>query len=128
MNIAQLITDLTRLGIHIEAHGDRLRYAPRSAVTPDLTDRMKTHKDELLAILRRDSPAQAIDLTDAAVAWRVALLNVEGNPLFTPDMLEALRGAKVQWADDGCTEPQDRPGTPQAALREPAVKKTVHDV
>ena len=48
MSAAQLMTDLTRLGIHVEAHGDRLRYSPRSAVTPDLADRMKAHKGELL--------------------------------------------------------------------------------
>jgi hypothetical protein len=60
MSAAQLITDLARLGIRIKAHGDRLRYSPRSAVTPDLADRMKAHKGKLLAILRRDpdSPAE----------------------------------------------------------------------
>ena len=57
MNPADLMTDLARLGIRIEAHGDRLRYSPRSAVTPDLARRMKAHKGELLAILRRDSTA-----------------------------------------------------------------------
>ena len=43
---------LTQLGIRLEAHGDRLRYSPRSAVTPDLADHMKAHKGELLAMLR----------------------------------------------------------------------------
>ena len=52
MTPAALLTDLARLGIHIEAHGDRLRYSPRSALTPDLADRMKAHKGELLAVLR----------------------------------------------------------------------------
>ena len=63
MSAAQLMTELTRLGIRIEAHGDRLLYSPRSAVTPDLADRMKAHKGELLAILRRDPEAPAIDLS-----------------------------------------------------------------
>jgi len=49
------MTDLARLGIRIEAHGDRLRYSPRLAVTPDLVERMKAHKGELLAILRPES-------------------------------------------------------------------------
>ena len=57
----ELMTDLARLGIHIEAHGDRLRYSPRSAVTPELADRMKAHKGELLAILRRDPEAGDTD-------------------------------------------------------------------
>ena len=52
MRAAQLMADLTRLGIRLEAHGDRLRYSPRSAVTPELVDRMKAHKPELLAMLQ----------------------------------------------------------------------------
>jgi hypothetical protein len=36
----------------LEAHGERLRYYPRSALTPDLLDRLKAHKAELLAMLR----------------------------------------------------------------------------
>ena len=51
MTAHELLTDLDRLGIPIEAHGDRLRYSPRSAVTPDLAQRMKAHKPALLAIL-----------------------------------------------------------------------------
>ena len=64
VSAAQLMTDLARLGIRIEAHGDRLRYSPRSAVTPDLADRMKAHKGELLAILRRDPEAPAVAPTE----------------------------------------------------------------
>ena len=48
----RLMADLARLGIKLEADGDRLRYSPRSAVTPDLAKLMKAHKSELLAMLR----------------------------------------------------------------------------
>ena len=41
MSAAELMADLTRLGIRLEAHGDRLRYWPRSALTPELANRMK---------------------------------------------------------------------------------------
>ncbi len=51
MNASQLITELTRLGIRIEAKGDQLRFKPQSAVTPDLAVRMKAHKGALLKIL-----------------------------------------------------------------------------
>jgi len=54
VTVTQLMVDLTRLGIRLEANGDRLRYSPRLAVTPELADRMKAHKDELLAILTAD--------------------------------------------------------------------------
>ena len=54
MSTTNLIANLTRLGIRLEGHGDRLRYSPRSAVTPDLADRMKALKGELLAMLTDD--------------------------------------------------------------------------
>ena len=54
MSAARLIADLTNMGIRLEVQGDRLRYSPRSAVTPTLIERMKARKAELLAILRRD--------------------------------------------------------------------------
>ena len=69
------MTDLTRLGIRIEAQGDRLRYAPRSVVTPDLVDRMKAYKDELLEMLssepvtpeeRRRASAALVERLNAA--------------------------------------------------------------
>jgi hypothetical protein len=52
MSAAHLLADVARLGVRLEAHGDRLRYHPRSAVTPDLAERMKAHKAELLVLLR----------------------------------------------------------------------------
>ncbi len=49
--IAVLMADLDQAGIVIRAHGGRLRYSPRSAVTPCMLNRMKIHKRELLEIL-----------------------------------------------------------------------------
>ncbi len=49
--LTNLLIDLARLGIRLEAHGDRLRYHPRSALTPDLAEQLRTHKAELLAVL-----------------------------------------------------------------------------
>lgn len=49
---ADLLADLSRLGIEVVAHGDRLRYRPQSALTPDLVERLRIHKTELLATLR----------------------------------------------------------------------------
>ncbi len=60
MSAAQLMNELAQRGIRIEASGDRLRYSPRSAVTPDLADRMKAHKGELLTILR----SMSVDIGD----------------------------------------------------------------
>ena len=52
MSAAELLMDLGRLGIRLEADGERLRYHPRSALTPDLLGRLKANKGELLTLLR----------------------------------------------------------------------------
>lgn len=49
---AALLTALVRRGIELQARGDRLRYRPRSALTPGLVERIRAHKPELLALLR----------------------------------------------------------------------------
>lgn len=85
MNAAELLDDLTRLGIRFEADGERLRYYPRSALTPDLLDRLKASKADLLALLKpthdvapaiplasrdaRETPAKAICRCGSAT-WR----------------------------------------------------------
>jgi hypothetical protein len=62
------MADLAQLGISLRANGDRLGYSPRSAVTPDLTERMKAHKGELLALLRSgDAPASLALAVKASV-------------------------------------------------------------
>jgi hypothetical protein len=52
MTATRLMAEINSLGIRLEAKGDRLRFSPRSAVTPDLAERMKAHKAELLVVLR----------------------------------------------------------------------------
>jgi hypothetical protein len=49
--VAVLLVELARRGIELRAAGDRLRYRPRSAMTPDLADRLTAHRADLLAIL-----------------------------------------------------------------------------
>ena len=53
MTAEEVLADVTRRGIELVARGDRLRYRPRSAVTPGLLERLRTHKAELLTILGR---------------------------------------------------------------------------
>ena len=49
------LDELRGLGIELQPDRDRLRFRPRSAVSPELVDRMKTHKGELLKILRTEA-------------------------------------------------------------------------
>ena len=63
---ADLLIDLTRRGIELVAQEDRLRYRPRSAVTPDLAGRLRTHKAELLAILRLAASVDSTSTSETA--------------------------------------------------------------
>ena len=54
MTAAVLLSDRRGCGIQLAVAGDRRRYRPRSAVTPELAARMKANKGELLALLRVD--------------------------------------------------------------------------
>ena len=68
MNADELLADLARRGIRLESCGERLRYSPRSAVTPDLVERLTTHKAELLVWLQSPtdpSPAPTTAKEDA---------------------------------------------------------------
>jgi hypothetical protein len=69
---SDLLADLTQRGIELVAEGDRLRYRPRSAVTPELAQRLRTHKAELLAILGHAEGAGGDDLAERARRLRHA--------------------------------------------------------
>ena len=74
MNATRLMAKLDTLGIQLEAHGDRLRYWPRSAVTPDMVDQLKTYKVPLLAILQDDVGARDVEYIklirpDGGLSW-----------------------------------------------------------
>lgn len=48
---AALLAELTARGIALQARGDRLRFRPWKAMTPELVARVAAHKPELLALL-----------------------------------------------------------------------------
>jgi len=55
---AALLAELTALGIELQAHGERLRFRPQSAMTAELVARVKVHKPGLLALLTNtETPA-----------------------------------------------------------------------
>ena len=48
---AALLVDLIGRGIELRAEGGRLRFRPVAAMTPELAERVKAHKGELLDLL-----------------------------------------------------------------------------
>ena len=80
MTATTLINDLARLEIQLKADGDRLRYAPRSAVTPALAEQIKAHKGELLEILRNPTAGPELTPHDPTSVSPAASEQLSGNP------------------------------------------------
>ena len=60
------MADLATRGIRLEARGDRLRYRPRQAMTPELVQQVKSLKAELLTILATaDMPETTLEAFQA---------------------------------------------------------------
>ncbi len=55
---AAIVADLAKRGIRLEPHGDRLRFHPRSAVTPELASWLAPRKTELISWLRARDAAR----------------------------------------------------------------------
>ena len=52
LNAAELLLELSSLGVRLQARDDRPRYSPKSGVTAELSEQLKAHKVEVLALLR----------------------------------------------------------------------------
>lgn len=95
MSAVELLVLLTYLGIRLESHGDRLRYWPRSAVTPVLLRQMREHKAELLAMLRphaqRVQPAWSIVLSAASTVNGNTLKPEENSNTVDVDSVDGIR-------------------------------------
>lgn len=61
MGASEVLAELTRRGIEIAVDGDRLRFRPQHAVTPDLRAALIEHKADLIRLLGPDDE----------VAWRI---------------------------------------------------------
>lgn len=54
MTATALLEQVRLLGVEVFAVGDRLRLQPRSRLSPELIETLRTHKPELLAELRAE--------------------------------------------------------------------------
>ena len=62
MGPSEVLAELTRRGVEVAVEGDRLRFRPQGAVTPDLRAALIEHKADVIRLL---APP------DAEVAWRI---------------------------------------------------------
>ena len=86
MTAAALMEGLALLGIRLEDRGDRLRYSPRSAMTPDLARRMKVHRGELLESVGTENflfnDWIKVNEPDGRISWN--------NPAYIQEELEVI--------------------------------------
>jgi len=84
--LADLLLDLERAGVQeLIPDGDRLRYRPRSALTPDLADRLKTHKPDLLAVLQpAETPGVAVSTPAAGIRAEAAVRPIRWEDCIDP--------------------------------------------
>ncbi len=84
MTAVELLAECQARQIDLLAHGGQLDIdAPAGALTPDLLDRLKAHKADLLAILRGD--AEALQAQHEAAAERDAIVWCESGPAHEVD-------------------------------------------
>ena len=51
MTATEILSELERRGVHLELAGDKLRWRPNEAVTPDLVEALRQSKAEIIATL-----------------------------------------------------------------------------
>ncbi len=83
MSAGQLLVELNRNGLRLEANGDQLRVTPWSAVTSEMKDQIKLHKVELLEILNAEPPTY----DDRMEAYRGMVKRIN----------KAYQGTPVDW-------------------------------
>ncbi len=71
MGPAQILTELERRGVELALDGNRLRFRPREAVTPDLRAAMAEHKDDLVRLVAAE---------DHEINWRVDAMRQQATP------------------------------------------------
>ena len=103
MTATEIIQDLRRRGVQLEAVGDRLRFRPREAVTSDLVEALKQHKAEIISTLTAPAvPArvrgwdETVETGTAEVCWHC------GGGKACRCALCAIPGAGTGWGEGQC--------------------------
>lgn len=84
---AALLNEMERRGVEFQADGSRLRYRPVKAVSPEFLSRLRTHKDELLAILRERHGTGDGDITTGSGPGSGVLSPASADSAASPDKL-----------------------------------------
>lgn len=111
MTPGTLLNELIRLGVRVEADGDRLRYSPRSRVTPELVELLKVHKPELLKTLGRVLYPKAPEQSHAEISavYVYETLNEAKENISSVDMGSVNKLFRDAWVDGSDEVPDLEP-------------------
>jgi hypothetical protein len=85
----EILDELKASGVSVEVVEDRLRLRPAEKAHEALVSRLRPLKEEILALLATNDPAEL---------WRRAVEFVAESCQLPPDVLETARQAKVKWS------------------------------
>ena len=85
MGPAEVLAELARRGVEVAVEGNRLRFRPQEAVTPDLLAALIEHKPDLIRLLGTEA---------AEVGWRAEAMRPQVPPTGTIPILLARPEAK----------------------------------
>ena len=124
--VAIILADAALCGITLQAQAGRLRFRPRSAMTPDLADRIKANRSALLALLSGPGAdttptVEGVTVPDDAEPGVSSVVSVSerGRALWSEDelavlarsgttpadlaLVSAVKGAFADWPGGGAT-------------------------
>ena len=106
MIVNQLLDELEDRAIELKIDGDRIRYRPKSSMTPELLEQVKVHKPELLSILNAND--HVVDK-----AYHKAIDRLQHEDYFSEQnaFLEQCRGAFTSIISEGQQVVCDRCGS-----------------
>ncbi len=84
-----VLSEVQHRNVKLWAAGDRLRFSPASALTPELVEELRQHKEDILSILRRREEVQQDTsplIKDASEVLQIAreVLGQVENPVTPP--------------------------------------------
>jgi DNA-binding MarR family transcriptional regulator len=89
--VAQLLAELSILGVTVVPDGGRLRLSPRSALTAELLERIRELKPEILSVLAAVASSDLLPWSAglSRAEWRVLAALASGAPLATCQLISA---------------------------------------
>lgn len=96
--VAGILADVARRGITLQAEAGKIRFRPRSAMTPDLAQRIKTHRPALLALLSNPGIPGA-DTTPPDVT-AIAPREAESGVSSVVSVSDRVRAGRGLWSED----------------------------